>query len=140
MLYLEDTPAERGGTAVAPALFGSLSELIGSDRVDTGEWTVLAQAGEWSPIAAPAGTLVVWDARMPHGSSPNISARPRVSQAVAMFPQELFGGDAVDRIEMFLTKRVPEVWRGLVGQVHPEAGEPAVLTVLGRKLVGFDSW
>jgi hypothetical protein len=140
MLYLEDTPQGCGGTAVAPAIFSALAELLKGDRVSPTDWTIAARPSEWQVATAPAGSLVVWDSRMPHGASPNTSGRPRVSQAVTMFPPELFGEDVAARLAMFLSKQVPEVWRGLVGQVHPEPGEPAALTPLGRKLVGFDPW
>jgi len=36
----------------------------------------------------------------------------------------------------WLTKRAPDYWRGLAGQVDPEPGVPAVLSELGLKLIG----
>jgi hypothetical protein len=144
MVYLEDTPEARAATTVAPALFRALDALLAErSRVRDGKyggWEVDARPDEVVRAPGPAGTLVVWDARMPHGPAPNTTSRPRVSQAVTMFPPGLFGTTAEKNTEFFLTKQTWEGWRGLAGQVHPEPGAPATLTPLGRKLVGFDPW
>ena len=42
--------------------------------------------------------------------------------------------------DLWLTKRAPEYWRGLPGQLDPEPGAPADLTELGRKLLGIVPW
>jgi hypothetical protein len=38
------------------------------------------------------------------------------------------------------TKRAPEQWRGLAGQLDPEPGEQAMLSELGLKLLGALPW
>jgi hypothetical protein len=42
--------------------------------------------------------------------------------------------------EWWLTKRAPDYWRGLPGQVDPEPGAPAALSGLGMKLIGAMPW
>jgi hypothetical protein len=140
MLYLHDTPVAQAPTAVAPALFHALDEILENGRMDRASLSIVTKPDEVLRLAGGVGTLVVWDGHMPHGPAHNATSRPRVSQAVTMFPPETFGGDAVTGTELFRSKQVIELWRGLVGQVHPEPGEPAALTALGRRLVGFDPW
>ena len=40
----------------------------------------------------------------------------------------------------WLTKRAPDYWRGMPGQLDPEPGPPAVLSELGMKLIGVLPW
>jgi len=40
----------------------------------------------------------------------------------------------------WLTKRAPDQWRGLPGQMDPQPGEPAVLSKLEKKLIGVLPW
>ena len=44
------------------------------------------QVGGVKPIAAGAGDMVLWHQSLPHGSSPNRAARPRVAQYITMKP------------------------------------------------------
>jgi hypothetical protein len=141
MLYLEDTPLDRAPLAFAPRWFADPPDrLRDAPSFDPDERTIVVPSGDAVRVAAPGGALVAWDARMPHGPAPNTSSRPRISQAVTMAPPDRTGDTQRDRVALFLGKMVPEVWRGLDGQRHPEPGPPASLTPLGRKLVGLDPW
>jgi hypothetical protein len=69
-----------------------------------------------------------------------LSDRPRVAAFVSMQP---CGDQAQLRESMknwWLTKRAPDYWRGLPGQLEPEPGPPAVLSELGLRLIGVSSW
>jgi ectoine hydroxylase-related dioxygenase (phytanoyl-CoA dioxygenase family) len=41
-----------------------------------------------APIAGKAGDLIIWHQALPHGSSPNSAARPRVAQYLSMRPSQ----------------------------------------------------
>ncbi len=86
------------------------------------------------------GDVILWSTRLPHGSAANLSNRPRVAAFVSMGPAV---EDAQLRESMkswWLTKRAPDYWRGMPGQLDPEPGGPAVLSELGLKLIGVLPW
>jgi|SRR5581483_640288 len=90
-------------------------------------------------VGASAGSLVIWSSLLPHGTGRNWADTPRLAQYIMMYPVE---DEATrrERIALWRQKRAPQVWRGWPGQLDPEPGEPAVLTALGRKLLGLDLW
>ena len=90
-------------------------------------------------IEGNAGDVILWSTKLPHGSATNLSNRPRIAAFVTMQPND----DAQHRESMktwWLTKRAPDNWRGLPGQVDPEPGAPAALSELGLKLIGVLPW
>ena len=91
-------------------------------------------------VEGKAGDVVLWSTKLPHGSATNLSTRPRIASFVSMGPAS---GNAQVRESMktwWLTKRAPDYWRGMPGQLDPERGTPAVLTELGLKLIGVLPW
>ena len=91
-------------------------------------------------IEGKAGDVILWSTKLPHGTATNLSDRPRLAAFVSMTP-------ATDNAQLresmktwWLTKRAPDYWRGLPGQVDPEPGAPAVLSELGLKLIGVLPW
>jgi hypothetical protein len=92
-------------------------------------------------IGGPAGSLLVWNRRMPHSSTFNLTDRPRWVQYVAMDPA---GSEAEreQRIDAFGRSMPPEwaIVQKVPGQQIPEPGGPAALTPLGARLVGLESW
>lgn len=91
-------------------------------------------------VKGKAGDVILWSSRLPHGTATNLSDRPRIAAFVTMQP----AGDnpqLLDSMETWwLTKRAPDNWRGLAGQLDPEPGPPAVLSQLGLKLIGLLPW
>lgn len=91
-------------------------------------------------IEGKAGDVILWSTKLQHGTATNLSDRPRIAAFVAMHP-------ATDNAQLresmktwWLTKRAPDYWRGLPGQVDPEPGAPAMLSELGLKLIGILPW
>jgi hypothetical protein len=91
-------------------------------------------------IEGRPGDVILWSSKLPHGSASNLSNRPRVASFVSMQPL----ADEARRRELmktwWLTKRAPDYWRGLPGQLDPEPGAAAVLSELGLKLIGVVPW
>jgi hypothetical protein len=91
-------------------------------------------------IEGQAGDVVLWSSKLPHGTATNLSSRPRMAAFVTMQPP---ANDPQLREAMrnwWLTKRAPDYWRGLPGQLDPEPGAPAALSELGLKLIGVLPW
>jgi hypothetical protein len=82
---------------------------------------------------------VIWSSRLPHHGGRNRGRRPRVSMALTMYPE---GSDAErrERVECWRQRRAPVWWRGWKSQLDPEPGLPAVLSPLGRRLLGIEPW
>ena len=91
-------------------------------------------------IEGKAGDVILWSTKLPHGTTPNLSKRPRAAFFVTMQPP----GDYENLRELmktwWLTKEAPSHWRGMPGQVNPEPGAPAALSELGLKLIGALPW
>lgn len=91
-------------------------------------------------VEGKAGDVILWSTRLPHGSAANLSNRPRVAAFVSMQPCEDNARLRESMKNWWLTKRAPDYWRGLPGQLDPEPGAPAVLSDLGMKLIGASPW
>jgi hypothetical protein len=140
LVYLADTSPDQGGFCCVPELFRQLDDWLQHQpeaelrRPDVSGFPI-------EHIGGPAGSLVLWNRRMPHSSGENRGTAPRWVQYVAMEPE----GDAAAREELttqYREKRPPAwaVRQQIAEQQIPEPGEPAALTPLGRKLVGLERW
>jgi hypothetical protein len=90
-------------------------------------------------VEGKAGDVILWSTKLPHGSATNLSNRPRIAAFVSMQPPDNPQVGASLKT-WWLTKRAPDYWRGMPGQLDPEPGAPAVLSDLGRKLIGVLPW
>ena len=141
-LYLNDTPANQGAFTCVPGFHVRLREwLDGVPEEAKPRNLVREEYGDDAfPVEGKAGDLGIWNRDLPHGSSPNSGARPRVSQYITMYkapeaPTEEW-------------RHGQEIWwqdrlTGLGGnrkEREHEEGQTARLTPLGRKLLGVDPW
>ena len=88
ILYLTNTRADQGALTLVPGFHRRIEAWLqglppGADprRQDL--------SGETRAIAAGAGDLVIWRNALPHGASPNRSARPRMAHYVNMYSPAL---------------------------------------------------
>ena len=86
ILYLADVAEDQGAFTCIPGFHRELSSWLQSLPADVDPREAIFQVGGAKPIAAGAGDLVLWHQSLPHGSSPNRAARPRVAQYVTMKP------------------------------------------------------
>ena len=82
ILYLTDTAANQGALTIVPGFHKNienwlqeLPENVNPREVD------LSSLGP-KPIAANAGDFIIWNHKLPHGSSPNRAALPRIVQYI----------------------------------------------------------
>lgn len=86
ILYLTDTPAEQGALTLVPGFLHRLAEwLQGLEPGADPQKQDLHALGS-KPVGGLAGDLVIWNQLLPHGSRPNLGARPRIVQYINMYP------------------------------------------------------
>jgi Phytanoyl-CoA dioxygenase (PhyH) len=84
LIYLTDTAADQGAFACVP---GFHREIEGWLRVTPPSARLNALRNMTpEPIPGRAGDLIMWHQTLPHGSSPNRTALPRVVQYIRMIP------------------------------------------------------
>jgi hypothetical protein len=91
-------------------------------------------------VEGKAGDVILWSTKLPHGTATNLSNHPRIAAFVTMQPPTDYARLRELLQTWWLTKRAPDYWRGMPGQVDPEPGAPAVLSELGLKLIGALPW
>eukprot|EP00004_Rigifila_ramosa_P026983 TRINITY_DN8595_c0_g1_i1.p1 TRINITY_DN8595_c0_g1~~TRINITY_DN8595_c0_g1_i1.p1 ORF type:complete len:353 (-),score=49.68 TRINITY_DN8595_c0_g1_i1:38-1096(-) len=82
-------------------------------------------------VEFPAGSVVIWDSRLPHQNLPNSSAQFRMVQYVTFTKVP-----ADQEFQHMVQRRVQAEVASMAGGVL----FPAILTPLGRRLVGLDLW
>jgi ectoine hydroxylase-related dioxygenase (phytanoyl-CoA dioxygenase family) len=86
ILYLKDTPADQGAFSCIPGFHRSLEQWLKElPPTEDPRQAILRHTG-MKPIAGKAGDLVLWHQSLPHGSSPNQGAKPRVVQYITLRP------------------------------------------------------
>jgi hypothetical protein len=90
-------------------------------------------------VRAGAGSLVIWDARLPTGRAANRTVADRYGLLLTM---DLEGDEArrAERLRNFEEGRPPAWARTLPGQQRPGALPRAELTDLGDRLLGRTPW
>jgi hypothetical protein len=141
LIYLTDTPPEKGAFAMVPALYRTLDQWLAPGRSDAEVRRPDVTGYELVPVGGSQGSLVIWHRRMPHTSLANNSDSPRLVQYVTMNPA---GNEEARQVnaKLCLEKRPPAwaVRQKVPGQLDPEPGPPVQFTALGRKLAGIDPW
>jgi hypothetical protein len=142
VVLLSDVGRNGGGFQCLPEVYRNLDAWL-NKHARHGDFDFFNPGlNRWktTQVEGKAGDVILWSTKLPHGTAANLSKRPRVAAFVSMEPA---ADDALLRESMrtwWLTKRAPDYWRGLPGQMDPEPGAPAVLSELGLKLIGVVPW
>jgi hypothetical protein len=141
IVYLTDVPPDRAPFSAVPRIFQQLDAWLARQQSEHLDFDAADFSAEPTvTVPGHAGDLIIWNSKLPHGPGPNRAKTPRVMQAVTLFPPAKANWTREEQIEWWRSKRAPPWWRDVPGQVDPEPGEPAVLSELGRRLVGLSPW
>lgn len=146
VLYLTDTAEDQGGFQCVPGFHRGFDDWVKTQPADRDPWSPDLEGLEVKPIAGKAGDLIIWDRMLAHGNGHNRSDRPRLAQYITMQPADDDEELRRLRIESWRERRPARSPGGGSGWPRdPRDREhttqsPAVLTELGRKLLGLDAW
>jgi hypothetical protein len=142
VVLLTDVGRDCGGFQCLPEVYQNLDPWLErhARRDDFDFFNPGLNHRETTQIEGNAGDVILWSTKLPHGTATNLSNRPRVAAFVSMEPCADSAQLRESMKTWWLTKRAPDYWRGLPGQLDPEPGAPAVLSELGLKLIGVLPW
>lgn len=88
LLYLSDTQQNQGAFTLVPGFHHRIAGWIGGlpSGADPRRQNLYDLGAQ--PIAAGAGDFIIWHQALPHGSSPNTAALPRIVQYINYAPLE----------------------------------------------------
>ena len=92
MLYLDDCGPKGGGFRCVPGFHRDFDRWVSRQPAGAPlDFSLLEDDPGWSVhnVGARAGDFVIWHSYLPHGNSLHTGARPRIAQAIAMWPAEL---------------------------------------------------
>jgi hypothetical protein len=146
VLSLTDVVPGQGGFQCVPGFHRRIDEWIATQPADRDPFRPDLTGLEVQQIGTRAGDLLIWDSRLPHGTSPNRSDRPRLAQYISMFPaDEANEAHRERRLHAWRTRTTPHDPQGFPFPGDPREREArqgviAELTPLGRRLLGLDRW
>jgi hypothetical protein len=142
VVLLSDVDRNSGGFQCVPEVYQNLNEWLKGHalRDDFDFFNPGLNHWKTTQVTGKAGDVILWSAKLPHGSAINLSNRPRIAAFVCMQPPTDSAQVRESMKNWWLTKRAPDSWRGLPGQMDPEPGSPAELSDLGLKLIGVMPW
>jgi hypothetical protein len=82
ILYLTDTTAQQGALTVVPGFHKNIEKWLQELPENINPREVDFSTFEPTPIAANAGDFIIWNHKLPHGSSPNRATLPRIVQYI----------------------------------------------------------
>ncbi|MGF1701102.1 phytanoyl-CoA dioxygenase family protein [Photobacterium makurazakiensis] len=156
LIYLTDTEKSQGAFGGLPQVYRQIVNNTFHDPELFDKFTInglyLEEVYKFTEeditrIDAPAGSLVIFDSRLPHGNVCTHHFDPRFVQFIAMYKAdsarhvpEVLHQSREERINCYESSRPPAWLRGWRGQFDPEPFKPAELSPLGKKLVGLEPW
>jgi hypothetical protein len=142
VVLLTDVSRDGGGFQCLPEIYRNLDAWLAQygSKDDFNFFEPGLNHVKTTQIAGKAGDVILWSTLLPHGSAANLSSRPRIAAFVTMQPPADYQQLRNSLMTWWLTKRAPDQWRGMPGQIDPEPGAPASLSELGRKLIGARPW
>ena len=87
LLYLTDTEEDQGAFTVIPGFHNQIDSWLDNlpEGTNPRDKTLLKDFKR-KPIAGKAGDMIIWNQCLPHGSSPNLSTKPRIVQYINYQP------------------------------------------------------
>lgn len=144
VLALTDQDGDTGGFQCVPGIFRDLDWWRAHQPDDADPYHPDVTGYDIAPVPLQAGDMLVFNALLPHGVRPNRTVdRARMAQYVSMFPAQPKDTSLVsERVRLWAYRQAPkgDAFPGDPrGQESRDHG-PAVLSELGRRLLGLDRW
>lgn len=140
VLYLTDTAEDQGGFQCISGFHQTFYEWVKTQPEDRHPRRPDLQGLKVKPIAGQTGDLLIWHRMLLHCNRRNRSYKPRIAQYINISPP----GDSTEKrqsaIKGWQERRATSSWPVDERDWEHKHQEPAVLTELGRKLLGVDSW
>ncbi len=142
VVLLTDVSRDGGGFQCLPEVYRNLDAWLEQHarRADFDFFNPGLNHWKATQVEGKAGDVILWSTKLPHGTAANLSKRPRLAAFVTMQPPADTAQMRESMKTWWLTRRAPDHWRGLPGQLDPEPGTPAMLSELGLKLIGVLPW
>jgi len=141
VLALTDTDETMGGFQCVPEVYTNLASWVDERRASP---AALAHpdfsAYPVTKVPLRAGDMVIWSTLLPHGNGHNVSSRPRLAQYISMFPASDDETARRRRVESWQTNAAAPGFPDDPRNVEAARPAPAVLSELGRRLLGLDRW
>ena len=148
LLFLNDSDSNQGGFHCLPGWHRNLDRWVDLvlpnnpyDGFEGVEMSALPE--EVACVEGRKGDLLIWHNSLPHGNAISCSHMPRLAQYIAMFPAQAPSPWLDARISAWRWREplwAPWVRGDTRYKERQMQREPAVLTSLGRRLLGLDSW
>jgi hypothetical protein len=87
ILYLTDTAASQGAFRCVPGFHRRIDAWLGALPASSDPTLQDLEVLGPVAIAADGGDLIIWDAALPHGPSPNTATQPRIVHYLTMYPR-----------------------------------------------------
>ena len=147
VVYLADTSEAQGGFQCVPSLYQEINGDWIDRRLTTRDDPNRITEDDLAehpvePIPGEQGDLVIWDRLTAHGNGSNNADEPRFAQYVNLRPARFANVERREyRVGTWQESKEPRgnAFPGDPRGLERETG-PAVLTPLGRKLLGLDPW
>lgn len=144
VLSLVDVDGDTGGFQCVPELFRTLEDWKKRQPEGRDGFRPDIEDMEVYPVPMKAGDLLIFNSLLAHGIRPNTSEnKVRMAQYIAMTPAAEENQELRERrVESWKERHAPEgfAFPGDPREWERTKYETAVLTPLGRKLLGLDSW
>ena len=141
VLYLTDTAENQGGFQCVPGFNNTFEQWVKTQPEDRNPNQPDLADLQVKSIAGKAGDLLIWHKLLAHGNGHNTSDKPRLAQYITMSPAPKDSEEARQgRVKAWQERRPMSNWPGDSRDWEHERQGPAVLTELGRKLLGVDLW
>jgi len=139
VVYLSDTSEEQGGFQCIPGFHKEFYEWVKRQPADWDHRKPDLSGYEIQSIPGKTGDLLIWHSRLLHGNGHNRSNQIRQAQYITMNPPRDEPGAAEKRVRLW-RERLPGLKPGDPREWERANCEPAVLTDLGKKLLGSETW
>ena len=143
VLSLSDTTPEQGGFQCVPGFPRRFEDWVKTQPLDRDPWRPDLAGLEVKRIGTQAGDLLIWHSGLPHGTSRNESDRPRLAQYISMKPAQEENEELRQwRIKSWRDRLAPPgmAFPGDPRELEIKYGKTAVLTELGKRLLGSENW